>query len=121
MTNKTDCRFRGPVDKQNVVAGPAYPPGEILRVLDEIRDERDYQDTRWGTEFDDKNDLDNWVRYIITYAARASNFQAPPSQQRRDLVKVAAIAVAAVQAFDRNGGFPPRHYEDIVAKDDSDA
>jgi hypothetical protein len=93
----------------------------MLRLLRLESSERDYQDTRWGIEFDDKNDLDNWVRYIVTYAARASNFQASPSLQRRDLVKVAAIAVAAVQAFDRNGVFPARHYEDIVAKDEPDA
>lgn len=33
------------------------------------------------------------------------------------MLKVAALAVAACEAFDRNGGFAPRHYEDGVAKD----
>lgn len=89
----------------------------LQTILDEIRVERDYQDCRWDIDFDDENNLDNWVRYIITYCARASNFQSPPSQQRRDMLKVAAIAVAACESFDRNKGFPPRHYEDIVAKD----
>ncbi|MHC4188374.1 MAG: hypothetical protein ACYSUB_01640 [Planctomycetota bacterium] len=83
------------------------------KVLEEIQAERDYQDRLWGTEFDDQNDLDNWIRYIVTYSARAA--QAPSEQQRRDMVKVAAIAVAACEAFDRNKGFPPRHYEDIIA------
>jgi hypothetical protein len=88
------------------------------KVFQEIRTEREYQDTLWGIDFDDKNDLDNWVRYIVTYCGRASNFQASPSQQRRDMMKIAAIAVGACEAFDRNNGFPPRHYEDIVAKDE---
>ena len=84
-------------------------------VLGEIKAEREYQDNRWGTDFDDKNDLDNWIRYIVTYCGRAS--QGSPLRQRRDMMKVAAIAVAACEAFDRNGTFPSRHYEDLVAKD----
>jgi hypothetical protein len=89
----------------------------LQKILGEIEAERQYQERRWSTEFDDKNDLDNWVRYIVEYSARASSAQSPPSQQRRDLLKVAALAVAACEAFDRNGNFPPRHYEDVVAKD----
>lgn len=89
----------------------------LQKVFDEIQAERNYQNRGWGDEFDNKNSLDNWVSYIITYCGRASNFQASPSQQRRDMMKVAALAVAACESFDRNGSFPPRHYENIVAKD----
>lgn len=89
----------------------------LQKILGEVEAERVYQERRWSTEFDDKNDLDNWVRYIVEYCGRASNASSPPSQQRRDMLKVAAIAVAACEAFDRNGAFPPRHYEDSVAKD----
>jgi len=87
------------------------------KILHEIRAERGYQNSLWDLDFDDKNNLDNWVRYITSCSSRASDFQATPSQQRRDMMKVAAIAVAACEAFDRNDGFPPRHYEDIVAKE----
>jgi hypothetical protein len=84
----------------------------MQKIFDEIKAERKYQDRCWGAEFDDKNNLDNWIRYIVSYCARASNFHASLSQQRRDMMKVAAIAVAACEAFDRNGRFPPRHYDD---------
>ena len=87
----------------------------LQKILEEIKEERDYQDTRHGIDFDDKNGLDNWIRYIITYCGRAS--QGPPSIQRRGMLKVAAIAVAACEAFDRNGSFPPHYYEDLGAKD----
>ena len=87
----------------------------LQKILGEIKAEREYQARRWANDFDDKNNLDNWIRYIGTYCSRAA--QGPPSQQRRDMMKVAAIAVAACEAFDRNGSFPPRHYEELVTKD----
>lgn len=84
-------------------------------VLEEIKAERDYQDRHWGPDFDDKNTLNDWVTYITQYCARASSFQTSPNGQRFAMVKVAALAVAACEAFDRNGSFAPRHYEDQVA------
>jgi hypothetical protein len=89
----------------------------LQKIIGEIEAERQYQERRWSLEFDDKNDLDNWIRSIVAYCSRASSSHAPPAKQRRDMLKVAAIAVAACEAFDRNGNFPPRHYEDAVAKD----
>ncbi len=82
------------------------------KILEEVMAERKYQDRLWGTDFDDLNDLDNWARYVMTYCARATDPRATPAKQRRDMMKVAAIAVAACEAFDRNGHFPPRHYEE---------
>jgi len=85
----------------------------LQKVLEEVKAEREYQDRCWGTDFDDKNTLDNWVSYIVTYGGRSRIGK--PVQQRRDMLKVAAIAVAACEAFDRNGRFPPRHYDDTTA------
>lgn len=84
----------------------------LQKILEEITAERRYQDGLWGTDFDDENNLDNWARYIMTYCARAVDTRAKPANQRRDMVKVAAIAVAACEAYDRNGRFPPRRYEE---------
>lgn len=89
----------------------------MQKILGEIEAERQYQEARWGTDFDAKNDLDNWVCYIMGYCVRAACIQASPSKQRLNMLKVAAIAAAACESFDRNGNFPPRHYEDGVAKD----
>jgi hypothetical protein len=77
----------------------------------EIIDERTYQDGKWGTAFDDKNTINDWAAYIGIYLATATTMHAPKAKQREGLLKVASLAVAALQAFDRNGGFPPRHYD----------
>jgi len=83
-------------------------------VLDEIRAEREYQDANWGTEFDDKNTLNDWSTYVNIYMAQASVMTATPEEQRANMLKAATLLVAAVETFDRNGKFAPRHYEDRV-------
>lgn len=83
----------------------------LQTVLDEIRAEREYQDGQWGTEFDDKNTLNDWSQYVNIYMAQAAAMTCPPEQQRANMVKAATLLVAAVEAFDRNGQFAPRHYE----------
>lgn len=87
------------------------------KVLDEIREERVYQDGKWGTDFDDHNTLNDWVTYIAMYCGRAANIGATPNLQRESMRKVATLAVAACECFDRNSGFAPRHYEDKVPTD----
>jgi hypothetical protein len=81
------------------------------KVLKDIRNERDYQDTQWGQEFDDKNTLNDWATYIIIYLGNATSMGTDPAEQRRQLIKVATLSVAALESFDRNNGFPPRHYD----------
>jgi len=73
--------------------------------------ERDYQDERWGNEFDDKNTSNDWCTYICRYAANAAAFDITTAQFREQMVKVAALAVASIEATDRTGGLPPRHYD----------
>ena len=87
-----------------------------MTVLEEIKKEREYQDGKWGTGFDDKNTLNDWSSYITNYLGKATTMEASPDAQRKFLVKVATLATAAVETFDRNSGFPPRHYEEKVAK-----
>lgn len=82
-----------------------------MNVYDEIKEEREYQDIKWGTEFDNKNTLNDWCSYIVNYLGRAVTMFNNPKDQRLALIKVAALAVAALESFDRNGGFPPRHYD----------
>jgi hypothetical protein len=84
-------------------------------IIDEILAERAYQDQKWGTAFDDKNTINDWGTYIGIYLAKATNMGADAAEQRKQLVKVATLAVAAIQTFDRNAGFPARHYDQAVA------
>lgn len=83
-------------------------------IFDQIEDERDYQDTKWGTEFDDLNTASDWASYIIRYAAKAGDdFHASndPDDFENAMVKIAALAVAAIETSQRNSGPAPRHYD----------
>lgn len=82
-----------------------------MDVFKEIQAEREYQDNKWGHEFDDENTINDWGTYINIYLAKATDMSTPFSEQRGKLLKVAALAVAAIQTFDRNEGFPSRHYD----------
>lgn len=78
----------------------------MVTAYDEIRAERANQEQKWGTAFDDKNTPFNWSAYIGHYANR--NLIGDPAQvsaekHRADMVKVAALAVAAIEAYDRKG------------------
>jgi hypothetical protein len=72
----------------------------------------------YGDGFDDKNTLHDWVSYILRYCGEAASWETSPKEQRNKMLKVAALAVAACEAFDKNGKFAPRHYEDEVKKDE---
>jgi hypothetical protein len=85
-------------------------------ILNELSRERDRQDTLWGHDFDDKNTLNDWISYITRYAGAAGSAAKTPNAQRAFMFKATTIGLAALEAFGRNKGFPPRHYEDIVRK-----
>lgn len=67
-------------------------------IYDEIDNEREYQDKKWGgTSFDDAQTEQQWIEYIKQYAIgqRGSN------NFRERMIKVAALAVAAIESYDR--------------------
>ena len=76
-------------------------------IIDEILAERKYQQERWGNEADDTLSTPwMWVSYITQYATRwmAGTFDIPTpvaDSFRTHMVKVAAIAVAAIESIDR--------------------
>lgn len=79
----------------------------MLTVYDEIAEERAYQEGLWGNEADDVlNTPWMWASFIGFYATKWMNGFHPFSRDKTDefrkcMVKVAAIAVAAVQSIDR--------------------
>lgn len=94
----------------------------MLDIYAEIRAERDYQDKRWGTKTDDTlNTPWMYVAYITQYAGRWMQGTFMPlscettDRFRESMIKVAAIAIAAVESLDRqraeNGA---AFYEEIV-------
>jgi hypothetical protein len=77
-------------------------------IYDEIRAERKYQLTRWGTRADDEiNHPMDWVGYIAHYSTRwfSGGFRPYPRNVlfdfRTSMIKVAALAVAAAAWSDR--------------------
>lgn len=64
----------------------------------------------------DKNTANDWVTYIIRYAAKACEFEVDTQDFEKAMIKVAALAVAAVETVRRTGNLPPRHYDQMEAE-----
>lgn len=74
--------------------------------LNEIADERMRQVDRFGQEFDDKNEKQDWLHFIGYYVAVAGTARlaaAPQRPFRSAMVKIGALAVAAIEWCDRRG------------------
>lgn len=89
------------------------------KIISDIVKEREYASSLWDRHFDKKNTLNDWVSYICQYIGRAAKVTIAKEvtkrckeEQRINLVKVAALAISAIEAFDHNDGFPPRHYDE---------
>jgi hypothetical protein len=73
-------------------------------ILD-IIDERQLQDAEWGgNDHDDKHDFFDWRQFIYKQLTAASMEAGQFDRQRKRLVKIAALAVAAIESMDRKGG-----------------
>ena len=75
-------------------------------ILEEIVAERKHQDEKWGgPEHDDKHGIRDWLSFIVVYLGKGVNRDAEWGRKlsisRYALIQVAALCVAAVEAFDR--------------------
>ena len=84
------------------------PVSEIV-ILDEINEERKRQhrlahggDT---DKFDEQNTQNDWIAYIATYSGRAAQKieknERDGEDFRKNMIKVAALALAAISAYDK--------------------
>jgi hypothetical protein len=73
------------------------------KVIAQVIQERRMQDRQWGgTEHDDKHFTSDWLRYIDHQIEKGCEEDADGSNNwRARYVKIAALAVAAVEAIDR--------------------
>lgn len=78
----------------------------LQQVISDVEDERLHQEDRWGVVNDDCNTIEDWCVYMSKYTLKASRSEPNSATQRRRLIQVATLAVAAVESFDRNRGFP---------------
>jgi hypothetical protein len=83
-----------------------------MKWITEIAEERDRQNAQWGgPEHDDTHEPRNWRRYIDIHTVRLGRYDWPPpgtagvfipsDDYRQRLVKIAALAVAAMESYDR--------------------
>lgn len=78
---------------------------ELATVLGtEIADERARQDAQWGSAHDDMHVTSDWVEFICKHANRAvttTSGHVSPEHFEKQMIRVAALAVAAVQSMRR--------------------
>ena len=69
------------------------------KIIEEILAEREYQDNKWGgPDHDDIHYNHDWGVYIIKHLGKAFG---SPLTFREQMIKVAALAVAAAEWYDR--------------------
>ncbi len=73
------------------------------KILDEIQDERDRQDVMFGQKNDDALLTNDWVAILVRQIGLAASDGAAVDDTRfhRQMVRTAATAVAALEAFRR--------------------
>jgi len=83
----------------------------MIDILKEIEEERKHQDKKWGgADHDDTHDSYAWVSFIIYYLGQSTSdfvrskglFTSKLRNFRYNMIKVAALAVAAIESCDRS-------------------
>lgn len=76
------------------------------QLLDAIKTERDYQDKKWGGEWTDNSwTASDWDTFIDKYKAnaRVAAINGEKDEFVKQMIKVAALALAAAEAAERKG------------------
>lgn len=87
--------------------------------------ERERQDENVGHEFDDTCNPNDWVTFVTRFLSIAADDTLGKVSQkanklplttlalryRLNMIKAAAVVIAAIEAFDRAQGIVKRHYE----------
>lgn len=90
----------GPLDDLSQV----HAPKEMANVLYAVAVEREAQIKQWGgAKADDSNSPGEWVTYIVKQAGYIIMGRESDSVEQR-FVKIAALAVAAVESLKRRRG-----------------
>lgn len=105
--HETGERLRVPATPQSDETEAEEAPPIALSLAAEIRAEQDHGRSKYGRgpsdfEHDDRTPEGNWHHYIADHNTRAS--LATPMERRQHLVKVAGLAISAIEASDRSRG-----------------
>lgn len=82
----------------------------------DVMNEVDRAREMWGTTFDDKNTLNDWIAYTNIYLANASTMGASPETVKRGLRKAAGLVLSALYQAE-NDLLAPRHYDGALRPD----
>ena len=82
-------------------------------IFAEIEKERAYQDTQWGTEFDNKNTLNDWAMYVVQQLGKATQHELPKEERRVRFMKAITLGIAALER-DFDSEVAPRHYDNVT-------
>lgn len=80
-------------------------------IFKEIDIERRYQEKKWGKAFDMKNTISDWATFISYYTTTSAMGDKTTGERREDLIKAAALAVAALESIDSFNDLPKRHFD----------
>jgi hypothetical protein len=84
-----------------------------MEIYDEIKAERRRQDEKWGGKSHDlQHDDRDWIAYIIRHLGKAVMWPFDPKVFRKQMIRVAALAVASVEACDLFERMEDRAYND---------
>ena len=74
--------------------------GTVYDILENVFDERKRQHSKWGQQ---DHDEDRWMVILMEEVGEVARavFEDDPANYREELVQVAAVAVAAIESFDR--------------------
>jgi len=82
------------------------------RIFEAMNDERNYQDERWGSEFDDKNTINDWAAYVNNYMSNATIIGATHEEQKTAFLKAGTLLLAVLERYyDEELTLAPRHYD----------
>jgi len=77
------------------------------KIIEEILAEREYQDHKWGGDVhDDRHSSHDWVAFITKHLGKAVCWPWSGDRFRTQMIKVAALAVAAAEWHDRGTSRP---------------
>lgn len=98
----------GRVLHHQVMAALASPAARTAptteRIFRDVQGERARQDAKWGgPQHDDEHDPSEWVDFIVEHAR--GPVRVGPYTFRKQMVRVAALAIAAIESHDRKA--PP--------------
>lgn len=83
-----------------------------IEEVEAVSREVEYAENKWGTAFDDKNTLNDWVAYITMYASDAARMDIMDDQdaQYRMMIKAAGLALNCAGRI-RENQISGRHYD----------